>query len=535
MLIRNAIQAGSRPQRNSTSLKEMYPGTHAQTHPSKPAVIMAASGLQVTFSELEERSLRIANWLRAQGMNRGDVVAILSENDHRIFDVYWAAQRSGLYVAAINFHLKSDEIEYILRNSGAKCLFIGGVGQNLAHAWSDLPSLVHIVHFDAALPGSVSLSSVLETASSDRPKDEPRGADMLYSSGTTGRPKGVRLPLPDRQVSDTGDSMVAMFGGHFGCGSDTVYLSPAPLYHAAPLRTCAAIQAMGGTVVVMDKFDAEAALAAIEKYRVNVSQWVPTMFVRMLKLPDNVRSAYDVSSMKVAIHAAAPCPIDVKRKMMDWWGPVLYEFYASTELNGITTISPSEWLKKPGSVGRSILGKIHICDECGDELPAGSDGLVYFERETVPFAYHEDPDKTRASQHPVHSTWTMVGDIGHVDDDGFLYLTDRKGFMIISGGVNIYPQEVENALALHPAILDVAVIGIPDPEMGERVKAVVTLAEGYAGTAELEKEMIDFAKSRIASYKAPKSVDFVDELPRTPTGKLQKGELRKQYLARETS
>jgi fatty-acyl-CoA synthase len=253
------------------------------------------------------------------------------------------------------------------------------------------------------------------------------------------------------------------------------------------------------------------------------------MFVRMLKLDPAVRARYDVSSMQVAIHAAAPCPVDVKRQMIDWWGPVLYEYYSCTELNGMTVIRPEDWLRKPGSVGRAALGVIHICDESGDELPSGQDGVVYFERDAMPFQYHGDPEKTRATQHPQHPTWTAVGDIGHVDADGFLFLTDRKAFMIISGGVNIYPQEVENALALHPAISDIAVIGVPDAEMGEQVKAVVTLTAGIAPSPELAKEIIDFTKSRLASYKAPKSVDFVDALPRTPTGKLLKGEVRKRY------
>jgi long-chain acyl-CoA synthetase len=323
--------------------------------------------------------------------------------------------------------------------------------------------------------------------------------------------------------------MVSLFSAHFGCERDTVYLSPAPLYHAAPLRTCATVQALGGTVVMMDRFEPEAALAAIEQYRATVSQWVPTMFIRMLKLPPQVRAGFDVSSMKVAIHAAAPCPVDVKQQMMDWWGPVLHEYYSCTELNGMTVIRPEAWLHKTGSVGKAALGIIHICDDTGDELPVGQDGLVYFERTTMPFQYHGDPDKTCATQHPVHPTWTSVGDIGHVDDDGFLFLTDRKAFMIISGGVNIYPQEVENALALHPAIADIAVIGVPDAEMGEQVKAVVTLAAGHRPSDALAQQIIEFARTRVASYKAPRSVDFIEALPRTPAGKLLKGEVRKRY------
>lgn len=505
----------------------MFPGTHALTTPDKPALIMAATGQQVSFAELEDRSLRLANWLRAQGFERGDVVAMVSDNDARIFDVYWATQRAGLYLTAINHHLRPDEIGYILENSGAKAIFKGRLN---ADCTLELPDTLRCrVSFDAGVPGFESMEALIAAASAERPAHEPRGGDMLYSSGTTGRPKGVRPPLPDREVSAPGDTMVAMFSGNFGCSKDTVYLSPAPLYHAAPLRTCASVQALGGTAVVMDKFDAETALAHIDRYKATVSQWVPTMFVRMLKLDPAVRARYDVGSMQVAIHAAAPCPVDVKRQMIDWWGPVLYEYYSCTELNGMTVIRPDDWLRKPGSVGRAVLGVIHICDEGGDELPTGQDGVVYFERDAMPFQYHGDPEKTRATQHPQHPTWTAVGDIGHVDADGFLFLTDRKAFMIISGGVNIYPQEVENALALHPAISDIAVIGVPDAEMGEQVKAVVTLAAGVAPSPELAREIIEFTKTRLASYKAPKSVDFVDALPRTPTGKLLKGEVRKRY------
>ncbi len=332
----------------------MFPGTHALTTPDKPALIMAATGQQVSFAELEDRSLRLANWLRAQGFRRGDVVALVSDNDARIFDVYWATQRAGLYLTAINYHLRPDEISYILANSGAKALFMGKLGANCT---LELPETLRCrVAFAADVPGFESMEALIASSSAGRPAHEPRGGDMLYSSGTTGRPKGVRPPLPDREVSEPGDTMVAMFSGNFGCSKDTVYLSPAPLYHAAPLRTCASVQALGGTAVVMDRFDAETALAHIDRYKATVSQWVPTMFVRMLKLDPAVRARYDISSMQVAIHAAAPCPVEVKRQMIDWWGPVLYEYYSCTELNGMTVIRPEDWLRKPGSVGRAVLG-----------------------------------------------------------------------------------------------------------------------------------------------------------------------------------
>ncbi len=314
---------------------------------------------------------------------------------------------------------------------------------------------------------------------------------------------------------------------------ETVYLSPAPLYHAAPLRFTATVQTLGGTVVVMDRFDAEGALAAIERYRATHSQWVPTMFVRMLKLPPEVRARYDVSSMRVAIHAAAPCPIDVKRAMIDWWGPVIYEYYAATEGVGITFIDSAQWLEHPGSVGRGGLGEVRIADaETGALVPAGRVGTVYFERHDGPlFTYHNDPEKTRASRHPEHDNWGTTGDLGYLDEEGWLYLTDRTAFMIISGGVNIYPRDAEDALALHPAVFDVAVIGVPDPEMGEAVLAVVQPVPGAVPGPELERELIAHTRTHVAAFKAPRRVVFTDDMPRTPTGKLVKQKLRERYPA----
>jgi fatty-acyl-CoA synthase len=507
----------------------MYPGIHATTHPDRPALIMASSGVTVTFGELEEASLRLAHRLRAEGLRRGDVIALVSDNDPHIFTVYWAAQRTGLYVTAVNYHLSSEEVRYIVEDCDARAVFVGGAAAKHAEGLGDLDQVGWRVAMGADIAGYEDLETVLAGAPATPLSDQPRGGDMLYSSGTTGRPKGIKPPLPDRQIDEPGDTMVSSFGVRFGFDEQTVYLSPAPLYHAAPLRTCATVQALGGTVVVMDRFDADQALALIERYGVTHSQWVPTMLVRMLKLPDEVRGGYDVSSMRVAIHAAAPCPADVKRAMMAWWGPILHEFYSSTELNGMTIVGPDEWLEKQGSVGRAALGVLHICDDDGRELPPGEVGAVYFERDVLPFQYHNDPDKTRAVQHPQHPTWTAVGDLGYVDEDGYLFLTDRKAFMIISGGVNIYPQEVEDLLTMHPSVADVAVIGVPDEEMGEQVKAVVKLAGGVDASPGLEQELIEYVKARIARFKAPRSVDFIDELPRTPTGKLVKGELRAKY------
>ncbi|MBV9207820.1 MAG: AMP-binding protein, partial [Actinobacteria bacterium] len=358
---------------------------------------------------------------------------------------------------------------------------------------------------------------------------QPAGATMLYSSGTTGRPKGVRPPLPGRQVTEPGEPLAALAGQFFGVTTESVYLSPGPVYHAAPLRWCGAIQALGGAVVMMKRFDAEPCLQAIEHYRVTHAQFVPTMFVRMLQLPQATRDRYDVSSLRIAIHAAAPCPVEVKQKMIGWWGPVLVEYYAGTEGNGMTMIDSGTWLTKPGTVGRPVLGTLRICADDGAELPAGQAGTVYFASDDIPFTYHNDPEKTRAAQHPAHPTWATLGDVGYLDEDGFLFLTDRKAFTIISGGVNIYPQETENVLALHPAVYDVAVIGVPDPEMGESVAAFVQPAPGVVPGPELEQEIIGFVKSKIASFKAPRTVRFVDALPRSEAGKLMKAELKAKY------
>ena len=509
----------------------MFPGVHAARSPEKLAALLVETGETLTYGELEEASVRLAHVLHDAGLRRGDVVALLTENNLRAFEVYWAAMRSGLYITAVNHNLAAEEIAYIVDDSGARALVVSAAKAEQATVVEAQVAGVKLkLAYGGPVPGYESYEDALAAASDVPFADQPHGAPMLYSSGTTGRPKGVRPPLAPVQVGELGDPIVGILQQVFGVCADTVYLTPAPLYHAAPLRWCGGIHAHGGTVVMLRRFDAEAALRAIAEHRVTHAQFVPTMFIRMLQLPDEVRIRHDVSSLEVAVHAAAPCPVEVKQKMIDWWGPILVEYYAGTEANGMTMIDSKTWLTKPGTVGRPILGVIHVCDdETGAELPVGEPGLVYFERDQVPFEYHNDPDKTAAAQHPRHPTWTALGDIGYVDADGFLFLTDRKAFMIISGGVNIYPQETENVLALHPAVHDVAVIGLPDPEMGERVVAFVQPRPGVATGPELAGEIIEFVRSRIAHYKAPREVRFVDALPRTETGKLVKGELKKQY------
>ena len=508
----------------------MYPGKWAARVPQRPAVITAETGAVLTYGELEDRSVRLANVLLQAGLRRGDVVAVLSDNDARVFEVYWAALRSGLWFTAVNHHLSADEVAYILRDSGARAVVVSASQTATASAVTHrLPDILVRLAFGGEVPGYQPYEEAVATASSTPSADQPRGAEMLYSSGTTGRPKGVRQPLPENQQVWEGPVRLAeMCSERLGMGEHTTYLSPAPIYHAAPLRFGAAIHALGGTVVMMLRFDPAATLAAIERYRVTDAQFVPTMFVRMLKLDPDLRVGHDLSSLRTAIHAAAPCPVEVKQSMIDWWGPKLVEYYAATESLGMTLIDSQCWLARPGSVGQAIVGVLHICDDEGNELPAGEAGTVYFERDEIPFEYHNDPAKTAGARHPTHPTWSSVGDIGYLDDEGYLYLTDRKAFTIISGGVNIYPQEVEDVLTLHPKVIDVGVIGVPDHEMGESVKAFVQPAPGAQPGPDLEREIIDFVRSKIAHYKAPRSVAFLDELPRTPTGKLVKGELKKQ-------
>ncbi|MCV7187386.1 acyl-CoA synthetase [Mycolicibacterium thermoresistibile] len=507
-----------------------YPGAHAATAPDRPAVVMAGTGAVLTYGQLEDRSARLAAALHITGLRSGDVIALLTDNTATAFEVYWAALRSGLYITAINWHLAPEEAAYIVSDSGAKVVFcsagVRDLGEQVAKLVTDVEQWYA---FGGPVDGYASYDGLLASAGDTRLTDQPRGSEMLYSSGTTGRPKGIKPHRIPVQIDEPADPIVGLLQHAFGVSDDDVYLSPAPIYHTAPLKWCGAVHALGGTVVLMERFDAEQTLDAIEKYRVTATQMVPTMFVRMLQLPEEVRSRYDVSSLRLAVHAAAPCPPDVKDAMIHWWGPILVEYYGATEQHGTTIITTEEWRTKRGSVGRAAMGILHICDDAGAELPPGEIGTIYFEREVAPFVYHNDPEKTAQSRHPQHENWCTVGDVGYVDEDGYLFLTDRKGFTIISGGVNIYPQEIENVLTLHPKIFDVAVIGVPDPEMGEQVKAVVQLREGVEASDELAAEIIAYVRERIAHYKAPRSVDFVDELPRLATGKLAKRVLINRY------
>ena len=503
----------------------MHPFVHAATAPDRPAIIMAGSGAVMTYGELEAQSNRVAQLMRRHGLVRGDTVALMLVNSLDYLAICWGVQRAGLVFVAMSTKLNIDEASYILADSGAR-LFIASAALG-AVAGPASASFAARYAVGGPIHGFADLGTAIAGLPASRIADESSGRDMLYSSGTTGRPKGVRGPLPEGPL-DAVDALSGLLGMLYGWEPGMRYLSPAPLYHAAPLRYCMSVHRYGGTVVVMEKFEPETYLALIEQHRITHSQLVPTMFVRMLKLPETARTGHDLSSLKVAIHAAAPCPVDVKHAMIAWWGPVIYEYYSATEGAGFTTITSAEWLTKPGSVGKSILGEIRVLGDDDSVLPPGQTGRIYFANGPK-FQYHNDAEKT-ASVTGEHGA--TFGDIGHVDDDGYLFLTDRAAFMIISGGVNVYPQEAENALTLHPEVADVAVFGVPDAEMGEAVKAVVQPRDMARAGPELEAELIAFVRSRLSHVKCPKSIDFRAELPRHDTGKLYKRLLKDEYWAK---
>jgi fatty-acyl-CoA synthase len=509
----------------------MYPGTRAAADREKPALIMGASGAVVTFGELDDRSNQLAQLMWAAGLRPGDHLAVFLEN-HLVYpEVAWAALRSGLYVTAVNRYLTAEEAGYIVNDCGARVLVSSAALADRATAVLEhAPDIEVALMVDGVAEGFTAYFEALSAFPASPLDDEPLGELMLYSSGTTGRPKGIRRPLSGRQAAEGDPLTLPVLSSIFGMDDRTVYLSPAPMYHSAPLGFSLGVQAFGGTVVMMERFDPVEALRLIERHRVTHSQWVPTMFVRMLKLPAADRDGYDLSSHTTAIHGAAPCPVPVKEQMIEWWGPIIREYYGATEGNGFCHIHSAEWLEHKGSVGKSLLGAVHICDDDGKELPTGDAGLMYFERPEMPFEYHNDTARTRDAQHPEHPNWSTLGDVGYVDEDGYVYITDRKSFMIISGGVNIYPQEIEDVLIMHPAVLDAAVIGVPHEEFGEEVKAVVQPVDGAAGD-DLERDLLAYCRDRLATFKVPRSVDFVDELPRLPTGKLYKRLLRERYWA----
>jgi long-chain acyl-CoA synthetase len=518
----------------------MHPYKHAAATPNKPAYIMAGTGEVVTYRELDARANQGARLLRALGLAPGDGIAVMMDNSPRYLEVMWAAERIGVYATCISSKLTAEEAAYIIRDGDCRVLITAIGTAACAEALLPLAGDLHRLMVGGTIPGYEGYES-LRDGQPDTPIDDPTpGQIMLYSSGTTGKPKGVRFALPHEPYGENVSPLALLGQALYGFTPDMVYLSPAPLYHAAPLRWSMAVQQLGGTVVVMERFDAEQALAAIERYRVTHAQWVPTHFVRMLKLPDEARGRHDLSSLKSVWHAAAPCPVPVKQAMIDWWGPIIGEYYAGTEGNGFHAISSTEWLSHPGSVGRNLTTITHICGEDGTELPPRSEGTVFFQSPATehnptgaaPFSYHNDPAKTRDATDA--RGWTTLGDVGWTDEEGYLYLTDRKSFMIISGGVNIYPAEIENLLVTHPAVADVAVIGAPNEEMGEEVVAIVQPRDPLADRDALAAELHQFARAHLSHVKAPRRVDFRDELPRHETGKLYKRLLRDEYWGKRT-
>ena len=522
----------------------------AWPQPDRTAVVIAETGESIDYARLQSRALAFAR-LFIERCAQGEVIAVLLSNRVEYFEVCFAARRAGLYYVPVSTHLTAGELAHILADSGARLLITEAAHAGVVAALDEpLRRAIEVMMVDDATIAELGSSAAAarspacaaargEPASgiaaggpgpapaADGLPVRPMGLDFAYSSGTTGRPKGIRHAM-------SGDPQLAAamqpsnWTSFFGLDRNAVYLSPAPLYHAAPLRFSVRCLAAGGTVVVMRRFDPAAALAAIARHRVTHSQWVPTMFVRLLGLPPEERAAHDLSSHRMALHAAAPCPIEVKRRMIDWWGPIVWEYYTGSERAGATVISPQDWLAHPGSVGRAVQGRLHIVDDDGRPCPPGTDGLVCFEGGPR-FAYHNDPVKTAQAHTP--EGWATFGDIGHVDGDGYLYLTDRRANMIISGGVNIYPQEAENVLLGHPLVHDAAVIGIPNPDFGEEVKAVVELRDPEQASPEVARALIAHCRQRLSPIKCPRSIDFATDLPRTETGKLLKRLIRDRYRA----
>jgi len=514
----------------------LRPDDHADRAPDSTAVVVPATGQRISYRAMVDQSKRLANALRSRGLRPGDHVAIFMTNVPEYFEVVWAARRAGYFYTAINWHLTPGEVRYMLENSESKALIVSADLADVAdQAAAGLPPLILrlLIGGDAIRPGWDDYAATVAKAGTTPLGPELEGQAMLYSSGTTGRPKGIvhtKIDIARRFGDVEGD---ILWVNRYGLDPSTVTLNVGPLYHAAPLVSAMSTHRHGGTVVLPPKFDAEQTLQAIERYRVTYAQFVPTMFIRLLRLPEQVRRRYDVSSLRAVAHSAAPCPVEVKRRMIEWFGPVINEYYSATEAAGHVSIRSEEWLAHPGSVGRVAPGSVAITDESGRELPPGQDGIIWFTRPANKFSYHGDPEKSASMYND--KGWARMGDIGHLDCDGYLFISGRSDHTIISGGVNIYPREIEDLLIEHPAVDDVAVIGVPDDEYGESVRAVVTLRDGYAGGAALERDIIDWTRARLAHYKCPKSVTFVGSLPRSVAGKMMKHRLIEQLGAASCS
>ncbi len=512
----------------------MYGAATAARDPDRPCVIMASTGATLTYREYEGRANRVAQLLRAHGLRRLDHYAIFMENNDRYLEVCGAGERSGLYYTCVNSHLTPDELAYIVDNSESQVLVTSRqLHETALAALARCPKVtlclivdkpegagdglsIPVLDFDEALAGH-------DTAPID---DEWLGTPMLYSSGTTGRPKGIIRPLPEHRP-DEPLPLFTFLTDLWRYRDEMIYLSPAPLYHSAPQAAVGLTIRTGGTVVVMERFDPELYLAYAERYGITHSQLVPTMFSRMLKLPVDGRDRYDLSSLETVVHAAAPCPVQVKQEMIAWWGPIIHEYYGATEAIGFSACDSHEWLAHPGTVGQIKAGVLHVLDDDMHECAVGQPGTLWFET-PAKLEYFNDPAKSAEATSP-DGTMSTVGDVGYLDDEGFLYLTDRKTFMIISGGVNIYPQETEDLLITHPKVADAAVFGVPNVDLGEEVKAVIQPLDWADAGGELAAELMRFCQEHLSRYKCPRSIDFDPELPRLPTGKLYKRLLRDRY------
>lgn len=496
---------------------------------------MAGSGEVVTFGEYEQRTNRLAHFLRDKGLRRLDHYAVFMENNPRFLECCGAGSRAGLYYTCVNSYLTADELAFIVNDSESRVVITSRALREVAiAAMKQCPNVVgHLIVDGTGDDGPFEDFASTMARYPDTPiDDEWLGTAMLYSSGTTGRPKGILRPLPENPP-DEPLPLFPFLQDLWRYREGMVYLSPAPLYHSAPNAAVGIAIASGGTSVIMEKFDPETYLSLIERHRVTHTQLVPTMFSRMLKLPEDVRRRYDLSSLEFAVHAAAPCPTQVKQDMIRWWGPIIHEYYGATEALGFAACDAEEWLAHPGTVGRVILGELHVLDDDLNECPTGTPGTLWFVTAN-PFEYYNDPDRTAEATSP-DGRMTTVGDVGYVDEDGFLYLTDRKTYMIISGGVNIYPQETEDLLITHPKVMDAAVFGVPNEDLGEEVKAVVQPIPGVEAGGALEQELIAWCREHLSHQKCPRSVDFEAELPRLPTGKLYKRLLRDRYWGERQS
>lgn len=499
----------------------------ADSEPQRIAVTMAGSGISFTAGQLAKRSREYAQWFAAEGIKPGDTIAVVLENRIEIVKLALAARLTGAYIVVVSTHLSTPEVNYIVQDCQAKMLFLSSKTKDLAR----LPENKNEYLVDEC-PGRPSFQSLVDAYLDTQPgqidlSERPAGRDLLYSSGTTGNPKGVKKSLfPPAVRKGTADPELRFWATQLNFDKDTVYLSPAPLYHAAPLRTCLRVLNAGGKVVIMEHFDAAQSLLLIEQHGITHSQWVPTMFQRLLALPQDVRERHNLSTHQYAVHAAAPCPIHVKEQMLDWWGDILIEYYAGSESCGATLISSIEWRDYPGSVGRAVNGKIHILSDDGAELAPNEIGKIYFS-DIAPFEYLNDPQKTK----DVHNEygWATYGDLGYVNDEGYLYLSDRRTDLIISGGVNIYPKELEDAFSQHPDIDDIAVVGIPHNELGEQALAVIVLADSINPDHAQARAIADWATHVLSRIKIPRRLLFTNEIPKLDTGKILRRKLKEKY------